>query len=130
MVQIVLGVYPNKFGVRNLFGFILRSGAQGKTISGISKEDTTARLRENPTRNQVHSLLNVRRGDDILDTKATVIKEMKNDMRVTKNLGMLLLAIWLILYGLSALFGLSFAGLPVVMALLALAAGILILIGR
>ncbi len=51
-------------------------------------------------------------------------------MRVTKNLGMLLLAIWLILYGLSALFGLSFQGLPVIMAILALAAGILILLGR
>ena len=73
--------------------------------------------------------MNVRRGEDILDTKATVIKEV-NDMRVTKNLGMLLLAIWLILYGLSALFGLSFAGLPLIMALLALAAGILILLGR
>ncbi len=51
-------------------------------------------------------------------------------MRVTKNLGMLLLAIWLILYGLSALFGLNFQGLPVIMAILALAAGVLILLGR
>ena len=51
-------------------------------------------------------------------------------MRLTKNLGMLLLGIWLVLTGLIALLGLSFAGLPVIMAILALAAGILILIGR
>jgi hypothetical protein len=43
---------------------------------------------------------------------------------------MLLLGIWLVLTGLIALLGLSFAGLPVIMAILALAAGILILIGR
>ena len=51
-------------------------------------------------------------------------------MRLTKNLGMLLLAIWLILYGLSALLGLSFQGLPLIMGILAIAAGVLILLGR
>jgi len=51
-------------------------------------------------------------------------------MRLTKNLGMLLLAIWLILYGLIALLGLSFSGLGVIMAILAIAAGVLILLGR
>ena len=50
--------------------------------------------------------------------------------RFTKNIGMLLLAIWLILYGLIALFSLSFNGLGVIMGLLAIAAGILILLGR
>lgn len=50
--------------------------------------------------------------------------------RFTKNIGMLLLAIWLILYGLIALFSLSFSGLGVIMGLLAIAAGIFILIGR
>lgn len=50
--------------------------------------------------------------------------------RVTRSIGMLLLAIWLILYGLSGLFGLSFSGLGVIMALLALAAGVFILLGR
>jgi uncharacterized membrane protein HdeD (DUF308 family) len=50
--------------------------------------------------------------------------------RFTKNIGMLLLAIWLILYGLIALFSLSFTGLSVIMGLLAIAAGIFILIGR
>lgn len=50
--------------------------------------------------------------------------------RFTKNIGMLLLAIWLILTGLIALFSLSFNGLGVIMGLLALAAGIFILLGR
>jgi hypothetical protein len=51
-------------------------------------------------------------------------------MRITRNIGMLLLAIWLILYGLIALLSLSFAGLGVIMGLLAIAAGIFILLGR
>lgn len=47
---------------------------------------------------------------------------------VTRNLGMLLLAIWLILYGLAGMVAL---GLPApLMAVLALLAGILILVGR
>jgi hypothetical protein len=50
--------------------------------------------------------------------------------RFTKNIGMLLLAIWLILTGLIALFSLSFDGLGVIMGLLAIAAGIFILLGR
>ncbi len=43
--------------------------------------------------------------------------------------GFVLLAIWLILTGLIALLGLTFAGLNIIMGLLALIAGILILIG-
>jgi hypothetical protein len=50
--------------------------------------------------------------------------------RFTKNIGMLLLSIWLILYGLIALFSFNFKGLDVVMGILAIAAGILLLIGR
>ena len=50
--------------------------------------------------------------------------------RFTKNIGMLLLATWLILTGLIALFSLSFDGLGVIMGLLAIAAGIFILLGR
>jgi len=50
--------------------------------------------------------------------------------RFTKNIGMLLLSIWLILTGLIALFSLSFNGLGVIMGLLAIAAGIFILLGR
>jgi hypothetical protein len=49
-------------------------------------------------------------------------------MRFNGNIGFLLLAIWLILTGLSAF--VSLGGLGVIMALLALAAGVLILMGR
>jgi hypothetical protein len=49
---------------------------------------------------------------------------------ITKNLGFLLLAIWLILYGLLAVFGVSFAGQGIIMGILALIAGVLILINR
>jgi len=51
-------------------------------------------------------------------------------MRLTKNLGMLLLAIWLILGGLIPLLSLGFSGLGILMAILAIAAGVCILIGR
>lgn len=51
-------------------------------------------------------------------------------MKITKNLGMLLLSIWLIVAGLITLLGLTFNGLPLLMAILAIAAGVLILIGR
>jgi len=43
---------------------------------------------------------------------------------------MLLLAIWLILTGLLQLISFSFAGMGLILALLALAAGVLILLGR
>jgi hypothetical protein len=51
-------------------------------------------------------------------------------MKLTKNLGMLLLGIWLILTGLIPLLNLSFSGLGTLMAVLALAAGVSILVGR
>jgi hypothetical protein len=51
-------------------------------------------------------------------------------MRITHNTGFLLLAIWLILWGLINLLSLSFAGLWLIMGLLALAAGIFILLDR
>jgi hypothetical protein len=47
---------------------------------------------------------------------------------ITKNLGMLLLAIYLILVGITLLFHITIP--TIVMGILALAAGILILIGR
>ena len=50
-------------------------------------------------------------------------------MRLTKSLGSLLLALWLILWGLMTVVT-GFALPPVVMALLAIAAGVLILLGR
>jgi len=51
-------------------------------------------------------------------------------MKVTKNIGMLLLAVWLILTGLLPLLNVGFSGLSTVMAVLAIAAGVLIVIGR
>lgn len=51
-------------------------------------------------------------------------------MKMTRNIGMLLLALWLIVTGLVPLLRLSFNGLPTVMAILAIAAGVLIAIGR
>jgi hypothetical protein len=47
---------------------------------------------------------------------------------LNRNLGLLILAIWLIIYGLTGF--VSFALPPVVLPALALIAGILILIGR
>lgn len=49
-------------------------------------------------------------------------------MKFTKNIGFLLLSIWLILTGLSAF--VSMGGLAPILALLAIAAGIFILLGR
>ena len=51
-------------------------------------------------------------------------------MNVTKNIGMLLLSLWLIVTGIIPLVKLSFNGLPIVMAILAIVAGVLIAIGR
>ena len=51
-------------------------------------------------------------------------------MRLTRNIGTLLLAIWLVLTGLVPLLNLSFSGLGTLMAVLAVAAGVLIAIGR
>ncbi len=51
-------------------------------------------------------------------------------MKLTKSLGMILLSIWLILNGLFSLINLSFRGQGIVMGILALAAGIAILLGR
>jgi hypothetical protein len=51
-------------------------------------------------------------------------------MKMTKNLGMLLLGIWLIITGLVPLLNLGFSGLGTLMAILATAAGVAILVGR
>ena len=51
-------------------------------------------------------------------------------MRATKNLGMLLLGIWLIISGVVPLINLSFSGLGTLMAGLAVVAGVLIIVGR
>ncbi len=51
-------------------------------------------------------------------------------MKLTKNLGMLLLGIWLVMTGLIPILSLTFAGLGMIMGILAIAAGVLILLGR
>ncbi len=51
-------------------------------------------------------------------------------MKLTRNIGFLLLSIWLILTGLIGLLKFNFSGLPVIMAILAIAAGIFILLQR
>lgn len=51
-------------------------------------------------------------------------------MKLTRNLGMLLLAAWLILTGVIPLLNLGFSGLGTLMAVLAIAAGVLIVLGR
>lgn len=51
-------------------------------------------------------------------------------MKLTRNIGMLLLAAWLILTGLIPLLNFSFTGLGAVMAILAIASGVLIVVGR
>ena len=47
-----------------------------------------------------------------------------------KNLGMILLGTWLILNGLIGLVQFSFSGLPMLMAVLALIAGVFIITGK
>ena len=51
-------------------------------------------------------------------------------MKVTRNIGMLLLAIWLILTGLIPLLNFSFSGLGTLMAVLAIADGRVVDFGR
>ena len=51
-------------------------------------------------------------------------------LRLTKNLGMILLGIWLIMTGLIPLLDFNFQGLTLIMAIFAVATGVLILLGR
>ncbi|MFZ5855320.1 MAG: hypothetical protein ACOYZ6_00685 [Chloroflexota bacterium] len=51
-------------------------------------------------------------------------------MKLNKNLGVLLLAIYLILVGLQGLFGFSLGGLSILVPICALIAGILLLLNR
>jgi hypothetical protein len=49
---------------------------------------------------------------------------------LNRNLGFMLLGVWLILNGLVGIFSLAFAGLGVILSILALAAGALIIVGK
>ena len=64
------------------------------------------------------------------DKHSNSFAERSLPMQLNKNLGMLLTGIWLILTGLIPLLSLSFSGLGTLMAILAIAAGALIVMGR
>jgi hypothetical protein len=49
---------------------------------------------------------------------------------ITKNIGMLLLALYLILVGIIGIFGISLGAASILVPILALVAGILILLGK
>src|SRR6185295_5435006 len=51
-------------------------------------------------------------------------------MKVDRQLGFLLLGIWLVVYGLSQIVNLHFSGLPMLMGILAMASGVLLIIRR
>jgi len=51
-------------------------------------------------------------------------------MNLPKNLGILLLGIWLIVYGLIRVLALSFSGLGVLMAIFAIIIGVLLIMQR
>lgn len=51
-------------------------------------------------------------------------------MRLTRNLGMLALAVYLILVGITGLGIIAVSGLGTITAVIAVAAGVLILVGR
>jgi hypothetical protein len=51
-------------------------------------------------------------------------------MKTSRNLGTMLLGIWLVLTGLIQLVHLHFSGLSLLMAVLALVAGLLVVVGR
>jgi hypothetical protein len=50
-------------------------------------------------------------------------------MRITRSLGSLLLAIWLIITGLTHFIHLSFSGMSLILGGLAIAAGVLLILG-
>ena len=51
-------------------------------------------------------------------------------MKLTRNLGMLLLGIWLVVMGLVQVFGISMPAIGTLLPLLAIVAGVFILLGR
>jgi hypothetical protein len=61
---------------------------------------------------------------------ATDSNERRRAMNIVKNLGMLLLAIYLIVVGLIGLFGMSLGQLSILVPILAIVAGVVILIGK
>ena len=54
----------------------------------------------------------------------------RGNIKFSRNLGILLLSIWLILFGLLPLIGISFSADYIVLGVLAIAAGVLLLLNR
>jgi hypothetical protein len=62
--------------------------------------------------------------------RIALLKKEVNNMNLTRNLGMLLLGIWLIVTGLLQVASIQIPAIGTVLALLAIAAGVLILTDR
>lgn len=58
------------------------------------------------------------------------IKGKEKKMKVTKNLGFLLLGIWLIITGLSQVMSIPVESLGMILAILGIASGAMIILGR
>jgi len=101
-----------------------REEIRRKAAAWISKLERDSSIVCENGKCQVSQALSVR----FFVASPAVFKE--SPMKITRNLGMLLLAAWLILTGLIPLFSLSFSGLGTVMAILAIASGVLIVVGR
>jgi len=66
--------------------------------------------------------------DEEANPRITLHHQRRPTMK--RSIGLLLLAVWLIFTGLIPLLNFSFQGLGTVMAILAIAAGVLIVVGR
>lgn len=65
-----------------------------------------------------------------MDNVVDQLDQIERSLKMTRNIGMLLLPTWLMLFGLSALFSWNFDGSNLVMGLLGIMAGAFILIGQ
>jgi len=63
-------------------------------------------------------------------SEAKARRERNRAMKLPRNLGMVLLAVWLIATGALPLLGITFARHDLVMDVLAIVAGVLLLLGR
>jgi hypothetical protein len=60
----------------------------------------------------------------------SIRRKKEENMKITKNLGFLLLGIWLVVTGLSAVMNIPIASLHTILAFLAIVAGALIILGK
>ena len=69
-------------------------------------------------------------GIDVLNKYFFLQKERELMMKLTKNLGTVLLALWLVLTGLTQLVEMPIPSLNMIMAVLAIAAGVLMFMNK